>query len=172
MYLAIFTIFFSVIACGEPIYIKKNGDEKRERQNRGIGGESPSDANKRGSSDNAEKETKPMAPVEDNADVLETGYQFVRASIQKECAGCHTDSYMIDLRSFPFKYEGSGAEFDIEDALVGFSGTEKQKNIIETRVILDQLIDAIDSGYMPPSGSLKHYPKMSESLSTWKNMLN
>jgi hypothetical protein len=74
----------------------------------------------------------------------------VRPLIERSCTagGCHAVSSLIDLRVFPFPFEGSYTMDEVTARLgSGYDQLEAQK------IVVEELISAVETDYMPPGGS-------------------
>lgn len=73
----------------------------------------------------------------------------VRPIIDRSCTagGCHAASEVIDLRSFPFPFEGSYTMDDVTAQLgADYDPAEAQK------IVVRKLIESVEDDYMPPGG--------------------
>jgi hypothetical protein len=160
----------ALLGCGEPKFIDKSKRQKEPETMSGADAKPAQDREMSGNLDD-DQQAAPNSPSEEQITALARGYQFLKPAIDNECSGCHSDSGIIDLTSFPFKFKGSYTEELVNEKLSNYPKTYQYKDYIASRVILDELIDAIDTGYMPLSGGLKSYPKMLESLKIWKDSI-
>lgn len=162
MYRSILICVFIMISCGRAKYVDKTQPEETEAQVLDRA-QPPTSISK------TARNTTERLPVISKVDSLRLalGYQFVKTAIDKECAVCHTDSKIIDFRSFPFEYKGSYTESLVRREISSSQQDEFSRVYYESKVILDEMIEALGSGYMPPTGKPSSYPLILEALKTW-----
>lgn len=109
---------------------------------------------------------KSSEPISLEALTLKSQIQFshLRPHLNKFCGeGCHRNSEVIDLSTFPFNAEGSSI-----DQVITAQKFNPQSDPAQ-RIIIESFIDAINTGYMPPAKQIpeKTREDLIEALSKW-----
>ena len=167
MYRIVLISLFMTLSCGDAKFVDKTQTNKEEKKTETPPSENPKVADSVPKKPGSPAEELPMAPKVDPSN-LTLGYQFVKNAIDQECAVCHTNPQIIDFRKFPFEYEGSYTETLIKKEIESMPADESIRMYYASKVVIDEMIEALDSGYMPPTGKPTKQPQILDSLKTWR----
>ena len=83
--------------------------------------------------------------------------------LKKSCStgGCHNQTDIIDLNSFPFDFKGAYIEDTIKLEL-NLSSSPNINSIDAQKIVVRELIKATDDGYMPPAWDSAPTPSSQE----------
>ncbi len=148
LFLSILTTL-TLSSCGSSLF-ESNGITAKQRPSRSNQGQTLNPQ----SPDQKPSETTDCSPHPPAEAVLGMD-EDVLFVIEKSCSsgGCHNNSDVIDLTNFPFDYQGSYTEQAIQ-AELGQSAEVPISSIEAQKIVVQELISAIETQYMPPpSGS-------------------